>query len=55
MNKYTRSYLTLFISILLGIATGFSNQKMLITAAEAVSTLFINYLSMIAAPIVLLP
>lgn len=54
MSKYKRSYLILFLSILLGIATGFSNQKILITAAVAVSTLFMNYLSMIAAPIVLL-
>lgn len=49
-----RSYLILFLSILLGIGTGYSNQKILITAAEAVSKLFMNYLSMIAAPIVLL-
>lgn len=54
MSKQIRSYLILFISILLGIGTGFSGQKILMTAAEIVSTLFINYLSMIAAPIVLL-
>ena len=54
MNKHIRSYLILFFSILLGIGTGFSNQKILMTAAEIVSKLFLNYLSMIAAPIVLL-
>lgn len=54
MNKHVRSYLILFFSILLGIGTGFSNQKILMTAAEIVSKLFLNYLSMIAAPIVLL-
>ncbi len=54
MNRHTRYYLILFISILLGIGTGFLNQKILMTAAEVVSTLFLNYLSMIAAPIVLL-
>lgn len=54
MSKYTRSYLIIFISILLGVGTGYSNQKILISIAEIVSTLFMNYLSMIAAPIVLL-
>ncbi len=54
MRKFARSYLILLISILLGIGTGFSNQKILITTAEVISTLFINYLSMIAGPIVLL-
>lgn len=48
------SYLKLLIPILLGIGTGFSNQKILIVAAETISTLFLNFLSMIAAPIVLL-
>lgn len=54
MSKYTRSYLIIITSILLGIGTGYSNQKILLLAAEAVSTLFMNYLSMIAAPIVAL-
>jgi len=54
MNKHARRYVILFISILLGVATGLFNQKMLIAAADVVSTLFLNYLSMIAAPIVLL-
>lgn len=54
MNKHSRSYLIIFISILLGIGTGYSNHKILITVAEAVSMLFMNYLSMIAAPIILL-
>lgn len=54
MRKNIRSYFILFSSILIGIGTGFSNQKILITAAEIVSTVFINFLSMIAAPIVVL-
>lgn len=49
-----RSYSILLLSILLGIATGFSNQAGLLTAAQVISTLFIHYLSMIAGPIVLL-
>jgi Na+/H+-dicarboxylate symporter len=54
MNRFARSYLGLFISIALGIGTGFSNLYLLQTAASVVSTLFLNYLSLIAAPIVLL-
>jgi Na+/H+-dicarboxylate symporter len=54
MSKHARYYLILFISISLGVATGFFNHKIWMTAAEVVSTLFLNYLSMIAAPIVLL-
>lgn len=54
MNKFTRSYLGLFISIALGIGTGFSHLDVLHTAARIISTLFLNYLSLIAAPIVLL-
>ena len=54
MGKYVRSHLIFLISILLGIGTGFSNQKILIEAANAVSTVVLNYLSMLAAPIVLL-
>lgn len=54
MKQLKHSYLILFFSIALGIGTGFSNQKILIKIAEAISTLFLNYLSMIAGPIVLL-
>jgi Na+/H+-dicarboxylate symporter len=54
VNKLTRSYFILFISILLGILTGISGQKSLMATAQAVCTLFIHFLSMIAAPIVLL-
>ncbi len=54
MNKFTRSYVMLFVSILLGVLTGLSGQKILLTLADTVSTLFMNFLSMIAAPIVFL-
>ena len=54
MKKYARSYLFLVSSILLGILAGISNQEILIKTAEGISKLFMNYLSMIAAPIVCL-
>jgi Na+/H+-dicarboxylate symporter len=54
MNKITRSYLFIFGAITLGIGTGISQNKFLMTAAEALSTLFMNFLSMIAVPIVFL-
>ena len=54
MNKFTRSYSILFISIVLGIITGLSGQKTFIAVADTISTIFINFLSMIAAPIVFL-
>ncbi len=54
MKKYARSYLVLLGAILLGIVAGVSNQAILVKGAEVISKLFINYLSMIAAPIVML-
>lgn len=54
MKKYTRSYLVLLGAILLGVVAGLSNQAILLKGAEVISKLFINYLSMIAAPIVML-
>lgn len=54
MRPLQRSYLFFLIAILLGAATGFSEQKWALQAAEILSSLFLNYLSMIAAPIVLL-
>lgn len=54
MKKHLYSFLKLFIPIFLGIGTGFSNQKILMIAAESVSTIFLNFLSMIAAPVILL-
>jgi len=53
MKKYKRSYIFLLAAILLGILSGFSDQKILLGLADGISKLFINYLSMIAAPIVL--
>lgn len=54
MTKVTRSYLVVLIAIVLGVATGLWKQKFLLAVAGVISTLFLNYLSMIAAPIVLL-
>lgn len=54
MSKLTRSYFFIFIAMVLGVLTGLSGQKHLVIAAGAISTIFINFLSMIAAPIVLL-
>ncbi|HSX13778.1 MAG TPA: dicarboxylate/amino acid:cation symporter [Chlamydiales bacterium] len=53
MKKHIYSSFKILIPILLGLGTGFSNQKLLITIAEAISTLFMNFLSMIAAPVIL--
>lgn len=54
MKKFARSYLSLFLAILAGVGTGLTQIHLLMTAAETVSKLFLNFLSMIAAPIVLL-
>ncbi len=54
MKKYTRFYFILVIAIALGIGTGFYGSLTIFQMAEVVSTLFLNFLSMIAAPIVLL-
>lgn len=53
MRKLASSHFVLFASMLLGIGTGFFNLKLLMQIAEIVSQLFLNYLSMIAAPIIL--
>jgi Na+/H+-dicarboxylate symporter len=52
MENFKRSYLILVIAMLLGIGTGFLGEASILRAAEIISTLFLNYLSMIAAPIV---
>lgn len=54
MKKFARSHFSLFLAILAGIGTGLASIPFLMTAAETVSKLFLNFLSMIAAPIVLL-
>ncbi|MBS0653918.1 MAG: dicarboxylate/amino acid:cation symporter [Verrucomicrobia bacterium] len=54
MEKYKRIYFFLLTAILLGIGTGFFGSPLIFRIAEVISTLFLNYLSMIAAPIVLL-
>lgn len=54
MNRHTRYYFILFVAMLLGVGTGLVKHKFLTTTAETVSGLFLNYLSMIAAPIILL-
>ncbi len=48
------SHIFMLISIVLGIGAGFSGFPILIQMAEIISTLFLNYLSMIAAPIIFL-
>ena len=52
MGNFKYSYLILVIAMLLGIGTGLLGETISLQAAETVSTLFLNYLSMIAAPIV---
>jgi len=54
MHKHTRIYLFLLTAVLFGVGTGFFGSPLLFRGAEVISTLFLNYLSMIAAPIVLL-
>jgi Na+/H+-dicarboxylate symporter len=52
MKNYKRSYFILSITMLLGLGTGLLGETTSLQIAEAVSTLFLNLLSMIAAPIV---
>lgn len=54
MGKYSRSFYFLIFAILLGIGTGFFGFSVGIQVAEVVSNIFLNFLSMIAAPIVFL-
>lgn len=54
MKKYKLSYFILFGAMLLGIGSGLLGFRGVIGAAEVVSNLFLNFLSMIAAPIVFL-
>jgi len=54
MSNFLRSHFILFISILLGILVEFSDHNVVIKTSEVISEIFLNYLSMIAAPIVFL-
>lgn len=49
-----KSYVYILLAIALGVATGFSHLEMALQAANMVSTLFMNFLQFIAAPIVFL-
>ena len=49
-----KSYLIILIAIALGLITGFTHWEILLKAADVVSTLFMNFLRFIAAPIVFL-
>ncbi len=52
MEKFKLSYLVLAVAMILGIGTGLLEETISLKTAEIVSTLFLNLLSMIAAPIV---
>lgn len=54
MGKHARIYLFLMIAIVLGVVAGLSGLTFVNQSAEIISTVFLNYLSMIAAPIVFL-
>ncbi|HSX26570.1 MAG TPA: dicarboxylate/amino acid:cation symporter [Chlamydiales bacterium] len=54
MNKLTRSYLFIFLAIVLGIITGLFHNEILFKVAESISTVFTNFLKLLAAPIVFL-
>ena len=54
MKNLTKSYLIIIGTILAGIATGFSQLEMLNKSAEGIATLFMNFLQLIAVPIVFL-
>ena len=49
-----KSYLILILAILIGVISGVSQFELILKAAEVISTLFMNFLKFIAAPIVFL-
>ena len=54
MKNLTKSYLIIIGAILAGIATGYSQLEFLNKSAEAIASLFMNFLQLIAVPIVFL-
>ncbi len=54
MKYWNRSYLALLSAMLLGLLTGLMQYEIPLACAEAVSSLFMNFLKLIAAPIVFL-
>ncbi|MFA6118997.1 MAG: dicarboxylate/amino acid:cation symporter [Parachlamydiales bacterium] len=52
--KIIKSYLLIFIAILLGIITGFLHFEFILKTAETIAALFMNFLKFIASPIVFL-
>lgn len=54
MNKIARSHLFIFLALFLGVLSGLSSLPILIKGAEAISTMLMNFLRFIAAPIIFL-
>lgn len=54
MKQMGKSYLFIFLALVLGVLSGAWNHPMVMKGAEVVSTLFMNFLQLIAAPIVFL-
>ena len=54
MKQLSRSYLFIFLAILAGVLSGLTNHSIVLKGAETISVLFMNFLQMIAAPIVFL-
>ena len=54
MKQIGKSYLFVFLAIVVGIFSGFTHHSLVLKGAETVSILFMNFLQFIAAPIVFL-
>ena len=52
-NPFSKEFL-LFFAIILGLACGFSNSEVILKIAETFSTIFINLLKLISAPVIFL-
>jgi len=54
MKKFTKSYIFIFIALFAGILSGLAKQEIVFKAADAASLVFMNFLKLVAAPIVFL-
>ncbi len=54
MKHISKSFLYILSAILLGVLAGWAKQEVVIAIAKAISSLFMNFLKMIAGPIVFL-
>lgn len=54
MKHISKSFLYIFSALLLGVLAGWTQQEIVLETARAISNLFMNFLKMIAGPIVFL-